>query len=309
VGVTIQNFGSENGSDCALTFRESGGDSAGIRFYGTAPITGRRTVFYDYRSGATMSFRSLNGEVIRIEGGHIGLGPWSPHIGPSSLLHVRGDGTTYGGVDGWPEVVAAFEESGDFHTAVSVNGETGQDAIVYLAEGGSAYWSLRHDSSDSHKLSLRYLDGGVSWITPVTIDSLGRVGIGMTTPEYPLDVAGDIQCVALHQTSDAALKTDVRPLDHPLEMVQKIPAVSFRWRDEASAVGAKPGDQAIGVLAQDVEAVLPEAVSSPLGSHKSVNYAELTALLIGAVQELTQRNACLEARVAELESLSEHSEQ
>jgi len=58
----------------------------------------------------------------------------------------------------------------------------------------------------------------------------------------------------------------------------------------------------MSLLAQDVEAVLPVAVSASEGSHKSVNYAELTALLIWAVHELTRQNAALEARIADIES-------
>jgi hypothetical protein len=302
VGMKITNWSHEFGSNAALVFEEWDGETAEITMRGSTPTFGPRLTIYDNRTAAHMSIGLDDGEYVRLENGHVGIGPWSPISGPSTKLHVRGAGSAYGGVAGWQEVVAAFEESGGYHSAISINSDIDEDAILYLAEGGFAYWGLRHDSSDSHKLSLRYLDGGVSWITPVTIDSTGKVGIGTTDPDYDLDVAGDIQCVALHQTSDAALKANVRPLKHPLETLRKIPAVAFEWREEARAAGATPGARAIGVLAQDVESVLPEAVSSRPGSHKSVNYAELTALLIGALQELTERNEALEARVAELES-------
>jgi hypothetical protein len=248
-----------------------------------------------------MSLGLRTAEYIRLQNDRVGIGGWGTHFQPSAKLHVKGAGSAYGGVAGWQEVVAAFEEEGGYHTAISINSGLDEDAILYFAENGNAYWSLRHDSSDAHKLSLRYSDGGVSWITPVTVDSMGFVGIGTSTPAFELDVAGDIQCVELHQTSDARLKTDVRPLERPLERIEAIPAVSFVWREEAGAAGATPGERSIGVLAQDVESVLPEAVTSGDGTHKSVNYAELTALLIGAVQELSERNEALEARLSELE--------
>jgi hypothetical protein len=301
VGMKITNWSHEFGSDAALVFEEWDGETAEITMRGSAPTFGPRLTIYDNRTGAHMSLGLDDGEYVRLENGRVGIGGWSPISGPSTKLHVRGAGSAYGGVAGWQEVVAAFEESGGYHSAISINSGLDEDAILYLAENGNAYWSLRHDSSDAHKLSLRYMDGGVSWITPVTVDSLGRVGIATTTPAFPLDVAGDIQCVELHQTSDATLKTNIRPLEHPLETLLEIPAVAFEWREEARAAGAVPGERALGVLAQDVESVLPEAVTSGDGTHKSVNYAELTALLIGAVQELSERNEALEARLSELE--------
>ncbi|MHC4640962.1 MAG: tail fiber domain-containing protein, partial [Planctomycetota bacterium] len=91
----------------------------------------------------------------------------------------------------------------------------------------------------------------------------GNVGIGESDPAYKLDVDGDIRCVALHETSDVRLKTNVRQLTKVLDKVEKIRGVSFEWNEAAESVGATAGDKHIGVIAQDVEKVFPELVSEP----------------------------------------------
>jgi hypothetical protein len=117
-----------------------------------------------------------------------------------------------------------------------------------------------------------------------------------------LDVAGEIECVAVHETSDDRLKTDVRELTDALDAVGLLRGVSFEWNEAAGSAGAVPGRRSIGVLAQDVEQVFPELVSAPEGSHKAVDYSKLTAVLIEAVKELRAENEALRARMDALES-------
>lgn len=93
----------------------------------------------------------------------------------------------------------------------------------------------------------------------------------------------------VYETSDMRLKKDIKKLEHPLEDLAKIPAVSFVRID-----GDKPG---LGVIAQDVEKVYPELIS-PIGDGmKSVDYLGLIGPLIGAVQELKTQNDALREQI------------
>ncbi len=93
----------------------------------------------------------------------------------------------------------------------------------------------------------------------------------------------------VYETSDVRLKKDIKKLEHPLEDLTKIPAVSFVRID-----GDKPG---LGVIAQDVEKVYPELIS-PIGDGmKSVDYLGLIGPLIGAVQELKTQNDALREQI------------
>jgi hypothetical protein len=72
-------------------------------------------------------------------------------------------------------------------------------------------------------------------------------------------------------------------------------AVQFTWKSDEEN---KPN---VGLIAQDVLAVLPEAVTEDRGYY-GVKYTELVPLLVAAIQELSAKNDALEARLAALEA-------
>lgn len=134
----------------------------------------------------------------------------------------------------------------------------------------------------------------------------GDVGIGRSDPSYKLDVDGDIRCTDLHQTSDGRLKSNVTQLAHALEVLQRINGVSFEWNALSESHGGTPGKQDIGVVADNVEDVLPELVYTDNEGYKSVAYSKLVPVLIEAVKELdtkTERIEQLESQVDELTAL------
>ncbi len=92
----------------------------------------------------------------------------------------------------------------------------------------------------------------------------GRVGIATTGPAsgYKLDVAGNVRCVSLTQTSDERLKRDVRPIDDALARVRRLRGVTFAWNDRFHRItrSGVPSERRAGVVAQELEASLPEAV-------------------------------------------------
>ncbi len=116
--------------------------------------------------------------------------------------------------------------------------------------------------------------------------------------------------------SDLRLKSEVQSIPSALDKIRGLRGVTFRWneqglqyltRDIETTLSAGPGAsdeddrklwQAerdkrykdlsttnVGVLAQDVEAVLPQAVTTDASGYKSVNYTELIPLLIEALKE------------------------
>jgi hypothetical protein len=121
--------------------------------------------------------------------------------------------------------------------------------------------------------------------------SNGYVGIGTSSPAYPLDVSGIIRGTNV-SPSDARLKTNVRPIEHALDDVERLRGVRFDWK--------KDGTHSIGVVAQEVEKVYPELVST--ADYKSVDYAKLTAVLIEATKALHAENAALKARLDRMEA-------
>lgn len=152
---------------------------------------------------------------------------------------------------------------------------------------------------------------GTTFSQPSNISSMpangliveGSVGIGTTSPAARLQVgtSGD-GTVALANAwnvfSDERLKTDVVPLEKAKEMVDALSGYYYRWRK------GEDGSRQIGVLAQEVERVLPELVDETKGGIKTVDYAKLSTVLIEAFKEAEKmRKAQFEELKAENEKL------
>lgn len=79
-------------------------------------------------------------------------------------------------------------------------------------------------------------------------------------------------------------KRDIKPLEGSLEKVTSLKGVSFTWRkDQYPEKGFRDCRQ-IGLIAQDVEKVLPELVKTDRDGKKSLSYDKLTAVLVEAVK-------------------------
>ena len=118
----------------------------------------------------------------------------------------------------------------------------------------------------------------------------GNVGIGVTNPGQKLDVNGNVRAAAFLYTSDENLKENIKPIDSALEKITALEGVSFDWKDS--------GESSVGVVAQNVEEVFPELVSTNEDTGlKSVHYGNLVAPLIEAVKELKAENEALRAEI------------
>jgi len=127
----------------------------------------------------------------------------------------------------------------------------------------------------------------------------GRVGIGDTTPSEKLDVAGDVRCVQVIETSDARLKEDVLELEGALEAVLAMRGVSFEWDREA--LPAAHEGRKLGLLAQELREVLPEAVREGEDGYLSVSYSAVVPVLIEGMQEQQREIEELRDRLDRLE--------
>jgi len=89
--------------------------------------------------------------------------------------------------------------------------------------------------------------------------------------------ANIITCTDINSTSDINLKTNVNTIDNSLDIVNSLRGVSFNWKEN--------GNKSYGVIAQEIEAVLPDLVTTK--ENKSVNYNGLVGVLLQAVKELS----------------------
>jgi len=90
---------------------------------------------------------------------------------------------------------------------------------------------------------------------------------------------GTLNATSFNSLSDASVKTNINEIDNGLNLVNAIAGVEFDWKDN--------GNHSAGVVAQELEKVLPHLVATSEDGMKSVNYAGLTAYLLSAIKELT----------------------
>ena len=93
-----------------------------------------------------------------------------------------------------------------------------------------------------------------------------------------LTTGGTMTATAFNVSSDARLKTDVVSLSSSINILNQIRPVSYTLKSS--------NDKSYGVIAQEIEQILPELVSiNELNNYKTVNYIPLIAMLIDTVQK------------------------
>jgi len=117
-------------------------------------------------------------------------------------------------------------------------------------------------------------------------------GERLTTNAAGVNITGELTCTGdiTALTSDIRLKTDIESIDSPLDKVCKISGFTYKHNETAKVeCNIDTGDQRfVGVSAQDVQQVLPEAVKPAPSNdnYLTVQYEKLVPLLIEAIKEL-----------------------
>ncbi|WP_413291459.1 tail fiber domain-containing protein [Bdellovibrio sp. HCB337] len=149
----------------------------------------------------------------------------------------------------------------------------------------------------------------------------GNVGIGFA-PSYKFHANGTVAGVGAYvNASDIRLKKNIEPMSDVRTKLTQLTGVYFDWRQDEYPEMNFEQTHDVGVIAQDVEKVFPEAVKTDSKGFKSVAYSKLVAPLIEAVKELyakvqghdeeikslKQENAELKVRLDRLEKIMSDS--
>ena len=128
----------------------------------------------------------------------------------------------------------------------------------------------------------------------ITQGSLG-VNVNGNATDGRIDASNDI----VAYSSDKRLKENIKPIKNALDKVQSLSGFTYNWNEKAEEVAGFDGDESlVGVFAQDVQSILPEAVKpAPFDNdgennsisgenYLTVQYDKLTPLLIESIKEL-----------------------
>ena len=257
----------------------------------------------------TLGTTSANQALTIIDSGNVGIGTAGPteklHVDGSTLITYNNSFQSTNSVGNKAILARVSPTSGiinyaEYATAANLNG------FVIGSDDARVKGNITGDS-------LEFI---TNTSTRMTILSGGNVGINTTTPGSTLHVVGDvlIQTGALgvgvnpsatdgridagndivaFSTSDKRLKENITPITNALEKVKSLTGVEFDWKEETKSVHGYEGHD-VGVIAQDVQAVLPEAVRINDSGYLSVRYEKMIALLIEANKELANRVEQLE---------------
>ena len=116
----------------------------------------------------------------------------------------------------------------------------------------------------------------------------GTIDTAITmTERFKVDTSGNLSVsadVIAYASSDKRLKDNLKPIENSLDKVSKLSGYEFDWNDKQETF--KGHD--VGVIAQEVEEVLPEVVQTRDTGYKAVKYEKIVPLLIEAIKELKE---------------------
>ena len=154
---------------------------------------------------------------------------------------------------------------------------------------------------DDYIIFGKPISGGLT-VNGDLIENNGMTVNGSLTANSGIDVYGIIYCtnyayaIDFLQLSDARLKENIKPCD--TDIINQLDVVQFDWKESGEHVSA-------GLIAQDVEKILPELVHENPKQMKSLNYTGLVPHLIKKVQEQQKEIDSLKKDIAEIKALLE----
>jgi len=120
-------------------------------------------------------------------------------------------------------------------------------------------------------------------------NSLG-IGTTASTTAGEIRATGDITAF---YSSDIRLKENIQPIQNALEKVESISGNTYNWKEGYEEIHSHKGND-VGVIAQEIEEILPQIVTNRDNGYKAVQYEKIIPLLIEAIKELSARVNSLE---------------
>jgi hypothetical protein len=315
VGGNSELFGSSN--------KVYGNNDAAAYYIGHYPVSGSDGLDIHWWGGVRLG--DATGIALQVPNGNVGIGTTNP--GLYKLLvagALRSDGVGSGtswsfGGNGDFAIDAPGISAGRFIVKDGTGnvgiGTTNPAGSLEVARGtapnGTAVFRGTTNSSHFNYSTTEdtYIRGGktgsVVHINDSNIGNVnivengGRVGIGTPSPAYTLDVAGTIRANNV-SPSDLRFKEKTESIESALDKVLSIQGVSFFWKTKEFRDKNFPEGKHFGVIAQEIEKVLPEVVNTASDGTKAVAYTEIIPVLIEAIKE---QQKLIEEQRAELREI------
>jgi hypothetical protein len=315
---TISNSGSNSN---ALEATTDGTGYAGA-FYGPAYIKGSGM------TNGTIALRVENSNsapLLRVyNNGNLGLNTFNPlgyggYTAVGTLANKRG--MTIASAQSYTaDAPAVLELLG---SAANVGEAIGMLDFIHQANNfgvynGARIAAVRESTNPTHTGLAFYTRQSSTFSEQMRITASGNVGIGCSSPNYKLQVTGDIAAsgtlrassaivsTSITSCSDRRYKRDIHSMVNVLPLLLQIPSVSYHFKTAEFAEKDFPETEQLGFIAQDVESVFPQVVVTMDDGYKAIDYTRFAPLLLQGLREQQQQ---IETDRLGVEALRKQNEQ
>lgn len=125
------------------------------------------------------------------------------------------------------------------------------------------------------------IDGDASGSATITDLANTTLTLDITTIAGNLSISGNLSAANFDSTSDVALKENLNVIESPLEKIAQLNGYTFNWKENKQ--------EAVGIVAQEVEKVFPQIVRTGSDGVKRVSYDSLIPVMLEAIKELAKR--------------------
>jgi len=269
--------------------------------FGHGPTTTYASIFRESATGK-LFIKNDQGNAIILDNGNVGIGTTNPSgIAANTVLNL------YHAADNGSQLVAEGDAGSAFLSIYS--GTAGNPGSIFSNQSIKFGIATSKDTTGfSEKMRLSANGGlslGNSYVAtdPGAGNMIlsGNVGIGTTNPgSYKLYVAGPAYATEGWSPSDITFKKNIQSINTPLDKALNLNGVSYEWKTEEYADKGFAKGRHYGVIAQEIEKVLPEVVNTAPDGTKAVAYTELIPVLIEAIKEQQKQIDALKHQVSEL---------
>jgi hypothetical protein len=135
--------------------------------------------------------------------------------------------------------------------------------------------------------SIQILGGSTIHSSSIGNYQFNSIGVNIA----PTGVAGEIVATAditAFYSSDIRLKENIQPIENALEKVNQISGNTYNWKNGFEEIHSHKGTD-VGVIAQEIEQILPQIVTNRDNGFKAVQYEKIIPLLIESIKELSAK--------------------
>ena len=231
----------------------------------------------------------------------------NPTVGSYSVNSIQFNDTTdaVNGISNGPLYVlggGTIAKSLNVGTTVSTSNLISSNINVTSLTSGSFVMSSSYTNGNYYSLNIT--SGKMTFVNP----SYGYLWFENNTVQNMmlssgnLTVTGDI--TGFGNLSDKRLKTNINDIeqDESLRVINSLRPVTFNWKDDIFNE-AKRGTEDAGFIAQEVEEVIPVAVSDYAHNdiqYKNIKFERILPYLVGSIQKLTKENSELKMKLSEI---------